>query len=47
MMLTGGSFFAFASSQPQECPLKGTSECPLVKAETAVKAEVPPCCKKK
>ncbi|WP_144266282.1 hypothetical protein [Pontibacter ummariensis] len=32
MMLAGGSFFAFAGNgQLEDCPLKGTPECPLVK----------------
>lgn len=32
MMLAGGSFFAFAGNgQPEDCPLKGTPDCPLVK----------------
>ncbi len=32
MMLTGGSFFAFAGNgQLKDCPLKGTPDCPIVK----------------
>ena len=34
MMLAGGSFFAFAGNgQSEDCPLKGTPDCPLVKDE--------------
>ena len=32
MMLAGGSLFAFAGNgQSEDCPLKGTPDCPLVK----------------
>ncbi|MBF9252152.1 hypothetical protein I2I11_02490 [Pontibacter sp. 172403-2] len=59
MMLAGSSFLAFGSSQPEECQLKGTPDCPIVQncplkgtpectlAASTVRAEVLPCCKKK